>query len=88
VTGITRLVCSIGEFDMITVTRMVVSEDELEQRLTKLAARYNLPNDYDEESAADQMSDFDAIKWLSLQDQLAAARRKRHSLSVKIASRD
>ncbi len=63
---------------MITVTRRLISEEELNARKDALAHRYNIPNDCCDESAADLMSDFDAQKWLALCDMLRAARRKRH----------
>jgi hypothetical protein len=67
-----------GVSDMITVTRKLVSEEELTAKRVALARRYNIPNDCCDESAADLMSDFDAQKWLSLCDMLRAARQRRH----------
>lgn len=62
---------------MITVTRKLLSEDEVVERLSVLASRYHISNSCYDESVADQMSDFDAQKWLSLCDQLKTARRRR-----------
>lgn len=62
---------------MITVTRRLLTENEVRERLVVLASRYNVPVSCCDESAADQMSDFDALKWLSLCDQLKSATRRR-----------
>jgi hypothetical protein len=67
---------------MITVTREVLSEKEVRERLAALAHRYSLPDACRDESASDQMSDFDALKWLSLCDMLKAAGRRRESSSA------
>ena len=61
---------------MITVKRRLLSEAEVTAALAALARRYHLPNECYGESDADQMSDFDAQKWLSLFDLLKAARRR------------
>jgi hypothetical protein len=65
-----------GVSDMITVKRRLLSEAEVTAALAALARRYHLPNECYGESDADQMSDFDAQKWLSLCDLLKAARRR------------
>lgn len=63
---------------MITVTikRSLLSETEVIAALASLADRYHIPNECYEETYADQMSDFDAQKWLSLCDQLKAAKQR------------
>ncbi|MGA2851317.1 MAG: hypothetical protein ABSE46_20130 [Terracidiphilus sp.] len=61
---------------MITVKRRLLSEVQVKGALDALANRYHLPNDCYDESDADQMSDFDAQKWLSLCDQLKSVRRR------------
>lgn len=66
---------------MITVTRKLLSEDEVRQELAALARRYSLPSDCCDETAADQMSDFDAMKWASLCGFLKAATRYSDSSS-------
>jgi hypothetical protein len=71
------------EYQMITtVTRRLLSEDELLAKMAALAARNNVPRNCYDESAADQMSDFDAQKWLSLCDLLRSVRRPPHRASV------
>lgn len=67
---------------MITVTRRVLSEDEVAARLAVLAVRYGIPSCFYEEIAADRMSDFDAQKWLSLCDLLKTSRRRRQEVFV------
>lgn len=62
---------------MITVKRRLLTEEEAIEKLNSLARRYQVPSDFYEKSAADQMSDFDAQKWVSLCEQLKAARRRR-----------
>lgn len=69
---------------MITVTREVLSEREVREKLAALARRYHLPETCCDESAADRMSDFDALKWLSLCDMLKTARRRRQDSSTDI----
>lgn len=70
---------------MITVKRSLLSEDEVKAGLAALARHYHIPKGCYEESAADQMSDFDAQKWLSLCDQLNAARQRSFSSAVDCA---
>jgi hypothetical protein len=67
-----------GVSDMITVKRRLLSEEEVTAKLGALARLHNIPKGCYDESAADQMSDFDAQKWLSLCDLLRAARRRSH----------
>ena len=63
---------------MITVQRRILSEQEAVAKLAVLADRYRIQTDCYEKSAADQMSDFDAQKWLSLCEQVKAAKRRRY----------
>jgi|GEM_PF-3365723 len=63
---------------MITVKRKLLSEEEVTAKLVALARLHNIPKGCFDESAADQMSDFDAQKWLSLCDLLRAASRRSH----------
>jgi hypothetical protein len=67
---------------VITVTRRLMSEDEVLERLHALANRYHMANSCFDEAAADHMSDFDALKWLSLCDQLKKATRGRSAFFV------
>lgn len=62
---------------MITVTPKLLTEGEVTARLDAIARRYQLPEGDYGEAAADQMSDFDALKWASLRDLLTAARENR-----------
>lgn len=64
---------------MITVTRRILSEADVTAKLAELARRYDIPNYCYEEIAADEMSDFDAQKWVSLCEQLKSARSKRNA---------
>ncbi len=70
---------------MITVTQRFLTEEEVKEKLSLLASRYHIPDSCCDESAADQMSDFDAIKWLSLCDQLQSARRRHPDSSTGCA---
>ena len=67
---------------MITVKRRLLSEAEVTAALAALARRYHLPNECYGESDADQMSDFDAQRWLSLCDLLKTARQRRQDAPV------
>ncbi len=62
---------------MITVTPKLLTEEEVTARLAALAHRYQIPEGCYYDSAADRMSDFDALKWVSLCDLLKAAKKSR-----------
>jgi hypothetical protein len=62
---------------MITVTPKLLTEEEVMERLIPLARRYHIPDGCYDHSAADRMSDFDALKWASLFDLLKAAKANR-----------
>lgn len=62
---------------MITVTPRILTEGEVMERLVVIARRYRLPEGCFDESMADHMSDFDALKWASLCDLLKVARESR-----------
>jgi hypothetical protein len=59
---------------MITVTPKLLNEEDLIERLDVIARRNQVPEGCYEESVAEHMSDFDALKWVSLCDLLRAAR--------------
>ncbi|HVC47486.1 MAG TPA: hypothetical protein VND90_09600 [Terracidiphilus sp.] len=65
---------------MITVERKLLSNEEVLERLGTLARRYRIEKPRYEDYEADQMSDFDAQKWISLCDHLRAARRRQSEL--------
>jgi hypothetical protein len=59
------------------VTCRYLSKEDVLADLAVLATQYNVPNGCYDESAADQMSEFDALKWLSLCEFLKTARRRK-----------
>lgn len=64
---------------MITVTRKLLTEEEVREKLSQLARRYQIPDGCYDESTTGQMSDFDAMKWVSYCDQLKTAQRRRRA---------
>jgi hypothetical protein len=67
-----------GVSDMITVERKLLSDVEVLERLDALARRYRIESPCYDDFEVDQMSDFDAQKWVSLCDHLRAAKRRQH----------
>lgn len=61
---------------MITITRRLISEHEVEKKLAALASRYDIQDTCYDESMADRMSDFDAMKWTALWDMRKTARQR------------
>jgi len=61
---------------MIITKRRLVSVEEVTAMLDPLARRYRLPKNSYDESSAELMSEFDALKWTSLCSQRAALRQR------------
>lgn len=69
---------------MIITRRRVVSVDDATTKLNAIARRYDIANPRYEESEADSMSEFDALKWISLCEQRIALQQREN----ENASRD
>jgi len=61
---------------MIITKRRVVSEGDVVAMLDELAHRYQIAWCCYDESMAERMSEFDALKWLSLCSQRVALKRR------------
>jgi hypothetical protein len=70
-----KLVNPFRSSDMITVTRRLLSEEEILAKLAVFAQRYHISRMHYDESVASRMSEFDALKWMSLLDLLNAVKR-------------
>jgi hypothetical protein len=61
-----------GAVQVINTRRRVVSVEDATAKLDALARRCHITNPRYEESEADSLSEFDALKWISLCSQRAA----------------
>ena len=66
--------------------RRLVSEEEVKARLDVLALRYGISEHCYDESASESMSEFDALKWVSLCSQRIALSRRGHELPPLVSS--
>jgi hypothetical protein len=67
-----------GTVQMIVTRRRVISVEDATAKLDALARRYGIVNPCYEESEADSMSEFDALKWTSLCSQRIALQQRKH----------
>ena len=66
--------------------RSLVSDEEVTAKLDALARRYHLPASRYDKSIASKMSEFDALKWMSLCSKLDVLRRRRYASQIQIPS--
>ncbi len=63
---------------MIITKRRLVSVEEVNRMLDALARRYHIAGQSYDESSAELMSEFDALKWTSLCSQRDALRQRKN----------
>lgn len=68
---------------MIITRRRVVSVEDATTKLNALARRCGITNPHYEESEADSMSEFDALKWISLCSQRIALQEREYENSSR-----
>lgn len=68
---------------MIITRRRVVTVEDATAKLDILARRYGIANPRYEESEADSMSEFDALKWISLCSQRIALQERENENSSR-----
>jgi hypothetical protein len=68
---------------MIITKRRAVSVEEVTKKLNSLAARYRLSRHCYDESASEEMSEFDAIKWVSLCSQRLVLQKRENEIPCR-----